>query len=126
MSIKDISTKEALPLIKEAEKDSELKHTAKTFFEKIENDEELSSEWNDILVCRNFTISAVGLKKKWGESCFAPKCSFYCPTCSNQLLWILYRKEAKGNNHELDYLEGYLSICPDCMKKIDFIRTVTT
>jgi len=80
MSIKDISTKEALPLIKEAEKDSELQHTVKTFFEKIENDKELLSSWGDVIACRNFAVSSVGLKNKWGESCLAPKFFFYCPT----------------------------------------------
>jgi len=126
MTIKDICTKSVLPLIKEAEKDIDLQNQAKAMFEKIESSEELSSSWDDILACRNFVLSSKSLKEKWGKSFLSTKYPFYCPTCSSKLIWVLYRKEIKGENRRLDYFEGYLSICSDCMKTIDFIQTAIT
>lgn len=120
--VTDIRCKGVIPLLEMAKNDVHTQQMMNGFIAKIErveisipeSDEGTFSSWSTVLACKDFVITRL----TYQASARFEESMNDCPTCDHELIWI-YIVEKSDYYHK----EGYLSICPDCVRQICFIRT---
>ncbi len=120
IQLTDIRCKGVIPLLELAKKDVHAQQMMSDFITKIErgeisipeSDEGIFSSWSTVLACKDFFITRL----TYEASARFEESMNNCPTCDHELIWI-YIVDISKYYH----LEGYLSICPDCVRQINYI-----
>jgi len=120
--VTDIHCKKVIPLLELAKKDKHAQQLMSDFLTRIDSKEILLSEqdgdtlfpWKDVLACKGFVITRLTYKASFTSI----ENLNNCPTCDHELVWIYLVEKS-----EYYQKEGYLSLCTECVRQINFIKT---